>query len=182
MMKSPQSSAPIQLTVEVGGVTAEEISCDLLVVACEPRNLENVCDFEKNEKEVFNSPSLVNFTFHTTVVKVQMPTGSSPKPKYGVALSTKAIQDMWQHLTLKHARITKENAKEEARAKVRDNQATSRLTAKQILEEQQQDDKQSNQIEDHTRLIAPDSQYLLAEVFISMKSEPVKPLACDSCG
>lgn len=61
-------------------------NCDLLVVACDPRNLYGRCDYRPAEKAVFQR--LFNFTFHTTLMKVkrdpqaQLPSGVvfAPEP------------------------------------------------------------------------------------------------------
>jgi len=92
MMKSQQTSTPVQLTVAIDGGAPEDILCDLLVVACDPRGLEKVCKFTANETEVFDS--LVNYTFHTTVVKVPVPTDPALIPAYGIILKPEAIDKM----------------------------------------------------------------------------------------
>lgn len=92
MTKSQQTSAPVTLTVEIDGGTPEVIPCDLLVVACDPRRLEDVCEFTENETAVFDS--LINYTFHTTVVKVPVPTDPASMPAYGIILKPEAIDNM----------------------------------------------------------------------------------------
>jgi NAD(P)-binding Rossmann-like domain len=42
----------------------------LLIIACDPRNLINICDYSPEEIAIFNE--LVNFTFHTTLLKVKV--------------------------------------------------------------------------------------------------------------
>jgi len=92
MTNSQQTSAPVQLTVEKKNSSPETIACDLLVVACDPRGLEDVCKFTDNEKAVFDS--LINYTFHTTVVKVPVPTDPDSMPEYGIILKPEAIDKM----------------------------------------------------------------------------------------
>ncbi|MEO1624285.1 MAG: NAD(P)-binding protein [Bacteroidota bacterium] len=42
---------------------------DLMVVACDPRNLNGICDYDETEKGLFEK--LINFTFHTSLLKVK---------------------------------------------------------------------------------------------------------------
>jgi NAD(P)-binding Rossmann-like domain len=44
----------------------------LLVIACDPVNLLDVCDFTPDEREIFGK--FRKYTFHTTLVKVKVPT------------------------------------------------------------------------------------------------------------
>lgn len=61
---------------------------DLLVVACDPRNLEGVCDYNNNERVLFDQ--LQNFTFHTTLIKVPL-----TKPQeHGVIFAPYALEKM----------------------------------------------------------------------------------------
>ncbi len=60
---------PIKMTYTVEGGVAVEAEFDLLVIACDPRNLEEVCDYTPSEVALFDK--LVNFTFHTTLLKVR---------------------------------------------------------------------------------------------------------------
>ncbi|WP_297769238.1 NAD(P)/FAD-dependent oxidoreductase [uncultured Roseovarius sp.] len=61
----------------------------MLVIACEPRNLIGVCDYTPAELDVFGK--LTNFTFHTTLVRVKVP---SPAPQYGIILAPTEIGEM----------------------------------------------------------------------------------------
>lgn len=65
----PTDAAPIQVRYEVGG-TALDKQCDLLVLACDPRGLKSVCDYDPDELALFEA--LRNFTFHTEVLKVSV--------------------------------------------------------------------------------------------------------------
>jgi NAD(P)-binding Rossmann-like domain len=78
--------------MSVPGQTALVVPADLLVVACDPRNLNGVCDYSADEAAVFSR--LQNYTFHTTVVKVPVPTDPSKLPKFGVILKPEAIDTM----------------------------------------------------------------------------------------
>lgn len=85
-------ASPISLTISVPGETMLEVPADLLVVACDPRKLEGVCTYTTEEKAVFSR--LQNYTFHTTVVKVPVPTDKKRQPKFGVILKPDAIDHM----------------------------------------------------------------------------------------
>lgn len=86
------AAGPIKLTLSIPGETALVVSADLLVVACDPRRLNGICDYTADEKAVFSR--LQNFTFHTTVVKVPVPKDPSKRPKFGVFLKPDAIDRM----------------------------------------------------------------------------------------
>ena len=85
-------ASPIRLTLSVPGETALVVPADLLVIACEPRNLIGICDYTTEEMAVFSR--LQNYTFHTTVVKVQVPVDPARRPKFGVILKPAAIDEM----------------------------------------------------------------------------------------
>ena len=63
---------PIKLTYrlpnEAHPIDAEY---DLLVIACDPRELIGICDYSPADLEILNK--LVNFTFHTTLLEVKVP-------------------------------------------------------------------------------------------------------------
>jgi NAD(P)-binding Rossmann-like domain len=63
------NATTIKLTYTLGGsrITKEFA---LLVIACDPRNLIGICDYSPEEIATFNQ--LVNFTFHTTLMKVKV--------------------------------------------------------------------------------------------------------------
>ncbi|MEF2546248.1 NAD(P)-binding protein [Aurantimonas sp. E1-2-R+4] len=88
-MSKANSASPVSLRVSIDGAPAVEKNCDLLVVACDPRNLRMVCSFTGEEVSVFSR--LTNFTFHTTLVKVKVP---SSKPEFGIILNPDAIDEM----------------------------------------------------------------------------------------
>jgi hypothetical protein len=61
----------IRLTYTVGGVvTSITKEFALLVIACDPKELIGVCDYSAEETAIFKE--LVNFTFHTTLMKVKV--------------------------------------------------------------------------------------------------------------
>ncbi len=84
----------LRLTLSVEGQTVIVDPCDLLVVACDPRGLAADCDFTPDELAVF--AGLQNYTFHTTLVKVPVPTAAAQKkqPPFGVILKPEAIDQM----------------------------------------------------------------------------------------
>lgn len=61
---------------------------DLMVIACDPRNLKSVCNFSDQELEIFSG--IENFTFHTTLIKIPV-----TKPQeHGVVFSPYALDKM----------------------------------------------------------------------------------------
>ena len=86
------AASKLRLTLSVEGQTVIVDPCDLLVVACDPRGLTDVCTFTPSELAVFDG--LQNYTFHTTLVRVPVPTDAARKPKFGVILKPDAIDRM----------------------------------------------------------------------------------------
>lgn len=80
------SSGPITIVYRTRTGALVERKAELLVVACDPRNLIGVCDYRPDEKAVFKK--FINFTFHTSLLKVkrdpkaQLPSGVvfAPEP------------------------------------------------------------------------------------------------------
>ena len=95
-MTNPTTSNPVSLTVSIDGGAPVTKTCDLLVVACDPRTLRKTCriTYTAAEQAVFSS--LQNFTFHTTLVKVKVP---ATKPTFGIILKPQAIEDMCGHVS-----------------------------------------------------------------------------------
>ena len=93
-MNIKASTPPVTLTVSIDGAAPVTKTCDLLVVACEPRNLSGICDYTAAENAVFDQ--LTNFTFHTTLVRVKVP---NPAPKYGIILAPTEITAMAGHVS-----------------------------------------------------------------------------------
>ncbi|MDT8325840.1 MAG: FAD-dependent oxidoreductase [Roseovarius sp.] len=71
-------------------------TCDLLVVACDPRTLAKTCQITYSAAEQAVFDSLQNFTFHTTLVKVTVP---ATKPTFGIILKPQAVEDMCGHVS-----------------------------------------------------------------------------------
>jgi hypothetical protein len=68
------SSGPVTITYQVGDNPMWiRKRFELLVVACDPRNLFGVCDYRPDERAVFTK--LRNFTFHTSLLKVKWEPG-----------------------------------------------------------------------------------------------------------
>lgn len=61
---------PVRLKYKVGSKTIEK-DYALLVIACDPRALIDICDYTGEELETFNQFS--QYTFHTTLLKVKVP-------------------------------------------------------------------------------------------------------------
>jgi NAD(P)-binding Rossmann-like domain len=72
-LSSSALSSPISLQYRIKGENEAilEKNCELLVVACDPRNLQNICDYTPTELDIFGK--LINFTFHTSLLKVKVP-------------------------------------------------------------------------------------------------------------
>ncbi|MGA9866547.1 MAG: NAD(P)-binding protein [Acetobacteraceae bacterium] len=63
------NATTISLTYTVGdSPTTKKFA--LLIIACDPRNLIGICDYSAEEIATFDE--LVNFTFHTTLMKVKV--------------------------------------------------------------------------------------------------------------
>lgn len=93
-MNTKASTPPVTLTVAIDGAAPVTKTCDLLAVACDPRNLSGICDYTATETAVFDQ--LTNFTFHTTLVRVQVP---NPAPQYGIILAPTEITAMAGHVS-----------------------------------------------------------------------------------
>ncbi len=65
------NATTIKLTYTLGDAPITK-EFALLVIACDPRNLIGICDYSPEEIAIFNE--LVNFTFHTTLLKVKVNT------------------------------------------------------------------------------------------------------------
>ena len=81
---------PITITYQTGADTIASITkkIELLVVACDPRNLIGICDYEKPERDVFDK--LVNFTYHTSLLRVK----GGPQSEYAVIFSPETMDRM----------------------------------------------------------------------------------------
>lgn len=69
-----------------------EKGCELLVIACEPRNLYTICDYTPEERTIFNK--LRNFTFHTSLLKVEVNNSFSQTKTYPVIFGPKLLEEM----------------------------------------------------------------------------------------
>ncbi|MDJ0697243.1 FAD/NAD(P)-binding protein [Mastigocoleus sp. MO_188.B34] len=93
----PSSASPLhpirlEYTIKGNEKSIIEKGCELLVIACDPRNLYTICDYTAEERAIFDK--LRNFTFHTSLLKVKV-NSSSPKTKtYSVIFAPKPLQDM----------------------------------------------------------------------------------------
>ena len=61
---------------------------ELMVVACDPRNLKSVCNFDNRELNIFSK--LQNFTFHTTLMTVN----AVKTQKHGVVFSPYSLEKL----------------------------------------------------------------------------------------
>jgi len=62
---------------------------ELLVVACDPRNLSQICDYTSEERAIFDK--LINFTFHTSLLKVKLKTPSEDRKTYPVIFAPSVL-------------------------------------------------------------------------------------------
>lgn len=79
---------PVKLKYMVGGKTIEK-AYSLLVIACDPRALIDICDYSAQELEILNQFS--NYTFHTTLMKVKTPSQSQD---HAVVFAPSPLEDM----------------------------------------------------------------------------------------
>lgn len=66
--KAAPTSGPITIKYQVGNGPPIERQIELLVVACDPRNLNKICDYRRDEQAIFDR--FINSTFHTSLLKV----------------------------------------------------------------------------------------------------------------
>lgn len=79
--------SPVTITYTTPrGVATKEY--ELMVVACDPRNLEAVCNFNSRELAIFRQ--LQNFTFHTTLMSVPL----TKKQDHGVIFAPYVLDRM----------------------------------------------------------------------------------------
>ena len=93
---TPSSSSPlnpVHLEYTIKG-NSEPIKkdCELLVIACEPRNLYDICDYTSQERAIFDK--LRNFTFHTSLLKVKVNSSSPQTKTYPVIFAPKLLEEM----------------------------------------------------------------------------------------
>lgn len=84
---SSAAFAPVKISYSKQTKSATKIY-DLMVVACDPRNLQKVCNFDQEELKIFSQ--LQNFTFHTTLMTVKL-----TKPQqHGVIFAPSPLESM----------------------------------------------------------------------------------------
>ncbi len=81
-------ATPVSVTYQVANSNAVTKDCALLVIACDPRNLDGVIDYTSEESDIFSK--LINFTFHTTLMNVEVQGPQS----YGVIFAPGPLDDM----------------------------------------------------------------------------------------
>jgi hypothetical protein len=68
---SRSPAVPIGLKYRIKGEPAIlDRDYALLIIACDPRNLTNICDYTPAELDIF--AKLIDFTFHTSLLKVKV--------------------------------------------------------------------------------------------------------------
>jgi NAD(P)-binding Rossmann-like domain len=86
-MNSNTNNKPIGIEYTLEGLVVTK-SYDLMVVACDPRNLEGVYTFDPTESDIFSQ--LQNFTFHTTLMTVTVP--QDMEPEHGVIFAPHLLE------------------------------------------------------------------------------------------
>ena len=76
----------IEFSVDEGA--KQYLNADFLIVACDPRNLTDKAHYTPRETGLFDR--MVNFTFHTTLLKVKRKT----KPDHGVIFAPSRLEEM----------------------------------------------------------------------------------------
>ncbi len=94
---TPYSSSPLnpvrlEYTIKGNSESIIEKGCELLVIACDPRNLYNICDYTPEERTIFDK--LRNFTFHTSLLKVKLNSLSPQTKTYPVIFAPKILEEM----------------------------------------------------------------------------------------
>jgi hypothetical protein len=89
--ESPQGDA-VTITFQSAGKPSQTIGCELLVVACDPRNLSKVMGLTPAEQTIFGA--ITNFTFHITLVKVRGAGGGPLNAKFGAILAPDIVLKM----------------------------------------------------------------------------------------
>lgn len=80
--------ANVQISYSIGGGARQKLGADFLIVACDPRGLFGIANYTAYETDLFKR--LVNFTFHTTLLKIKRGT----KPDHGVLFAPSRLEEM----------------------------------------------------------------------------------------
>jgi len=80
--------ANVEIEYRVDGGITQYLSADYLVIACDPGKLITKVNYSSLETELFKR--MVNFTFHTTLLKVKRRT----KPAHGVIFAPSRLEEM----------------------------------------------------------------------------------------
>lgn len=95
-----ESDEPIEITYRQDGVNVE-LTCDLLVAACDPRPLLGLAGLPQpplvmrptpDEKRIFGA--LTDFVFQTTLLTVDVPPDDVDQPIYGAILDPARVSEM----------------------------------------------------------------------------------------
>ena len=90
--QSPLNSISLEYTIKGKSESIIKKDCELLVIACEPRNLYGICDYTSKERAIFDK--LRNFTFHTSLLKVEVKSSSAQTNKYAVMFAPTILEEM----------------------------------------------------------------------------------------
>lgn len=94
---TPSSSLPLKsiglkYTIKDKSESIIKKDCELLIIACEPRKLYGICDYTPKERAIFDK--LRNFTFHTSLLKVEVKSTSAQTNEYAVMFAPKVLEEM----------------------------------------------------------------------------------------
>ena len=89
---SPLNSVSLEYTIKDKSGSIIKKDCELLVIACDPRNLYTICDYTSKERAIFDR--LINFTFHTSLLKVEVKSSSPQTNKHAVMFAPKLLEQM----------------------------------------------------------------------------------------
>jgi hypothetical protein len=90
---SSSHSKPVFLEYTINGnIQPIKKEYELLVIACDPRNLYNICDYTAEERAIFDK--LKNFTFHTSLLKVQINNPTTQQKTYPGIFAPKVLGQM----------------------------------------------------------------------------------------
>jgi len=87
--KVSEDPTPVKISYKIADGELVEKDCALLVLACDPRNLEGVMQYTNKEQAIFGK--LINFTFHTTLMKVKVPANPG---SHGVIFAPQPLEQM----------------------------------------------------------------------------------------
>lgn len=89
---SPMNPVSIEYKIKDQGESIIRKGYELLVIACEPRNLYNICDYTSEERAIFEK--LKNYTFRTSLLKIKIDNTSAQENEYAVMFAPSILEKM----------------------------------------------------------------------------------------